>query len=125
MKRLIQILVIGLVLALAVNDGGKYGQGVIDLRNSADQALTQTTILGHGATADHISQILGGEAAAQGIRITQYSLVNNRLHIWAEEDVKGTWLIGPYMALARGNVPIQKAFGTPLVVKYDTEAAIR
>jgi hypothetical protein len=125
MKRLIQILVIGLILALAINDGGKYGQGVIDLHNSADQALTQTTILGHGASAERIAQILGGQASGQGIRITQYSLVDNRLHIWAEEDVNGTWLIGPYMALAHGHVSIQQAFRTPLVITYDTEAAVK
>jgi hypothetical protein len=125
MKRLLPILVVGLILALGVNDGGKYGQGVIDLRNSADQALNQTAIIGHGASPERISQILGSQAAVHGIRITQYSLIENKLHIWAEEDVKGTWLIGPYMAMARGDVPFQKAFGTPLVIKYDTEQAVR
>lgn len=127
MKRLLRLLwivIVGAVIAIALNDGARYGQAVIDLDNSTNNALTQTVAIAGKAPSNVIANELGQQAQIQKIRITQYAIMDGKLHVWSEEDVKGTWVLGPYMAMAKG-APFSKAFSTGYTIKHEAQQALR
>lgn len=124
MIRILNIVIVVVIVAIIVNDGGRYAQSVIDLRNSTGQVLDQSVLRAKGLSQSEFAAELGQLAATQRIRVTQYGISPTAVHIWTEEDLYGTWLIGPYAAMARG-IPFSQAFATPLVIKYDAQEAIR
>ena len=124
MKRIIKILIAAAIVALILNDGGRWAQAVIDLRSSTGQVLDQAALTARRSSQPQLANQLAQAAAIQQIRVTQYALTPTGVRIWTEEDVGGTWVVGPYMALARG-VPFAKAFNIPFVVSYDAEVPTR
>jgi hypothetical protein len=124
MKRLIQILIAFAVIAVVLNDGGRYAQGIIDLRNSTGAVLDQGALMGRTASQAQIADRLSQEAAAQGITVTQFATTPSTVHIWTSEPVPGTWVVGPYVALTHG-VPFARAFATPLMITYDAEESLK
>jgi hypothetical protein len=124
MIRLLKIVIVLVIVAVLVNDGGRYAQSVIDLRSSTGQVLDQAVTHTRGVSQAEFANTLAALAATQRIRVTQFGTSPTAVHIWTEEDVYGTWLIGPYLAIARG-IPFDRAFATPVVVKYDAEENIK
>jgi hypothetical protein len=126
MKRLLRLLwitIIGAVIAVGLNDGARWGQVAADLNNSTYAALTQTVADKGKAAPGDIAEELGKQAQVQGIRITQYAIADKRLHVWSEKDVEGTWVLGPYTAMAKG-VPFAKALHAKYTVKHESEAML-
>ena len=124
MNRIVKILIAAAIVALVLNDGGRWGQSVIDLRSSTGQVLDQAVLAARRSSQTELANQLAQLAAIQQIRVTQYALTPTGLRVWTEEDVRGTWVVGPYMALSRG-VPLAKAFSTPFVVTHDAEEPLR
>ena len=124
MNRTVKILIAVAILALVLNDGGRWGQAVIDLRSSTGQVLDQAALTARRSTQTQLATQLAEQAASQRIRVTQYAMTPAGIRIWTEEDVQGTWVVGPYFALSRG-VPFAKAWSSPFVVSYDAEEAAR
>ena len=124
MKRMLKILLVAGVLALILNDGGRWAQAVVDLRSSTGQVLDQTALAVRHTSQPQLANLLAQQASAQGIRVTQYALTPTGVRIWTEETVSGTWVVGPYLALSRG-IPFSRAFSAPFVVTYDAEEASR
>ena len=124
MSRILKVAIVLAILALIVNDGGRWAQGTIDLHTSTGQVLDQAALTARRFTQTQIAGQLGQLAAAQKIRVTQFATTPSGIHIWAEEDVSGTWLLGPYLAVNAG-VPLAKSWSTPIILKYDSEEAIR
>jgi hypothetical protein len=124
LKRILIILFWAAIVALILNDGGRYAQSVIDLRTSSGRVLDKAALGSAKQTQAQFGQQIGALAAVQGIRVTQFASGPGGVTIWTEEDVTGTWVIGPYLAVSRG-VPIQQALTTPFTVKYQATAALR
>ena len=124
MSRLLKIVIAVAIISLILNDGGRWGQAVVDLRNATGQVLDQAALTARRSTQAQLSDQLAQQAAIQKIRVTQYAATPEGVRIWAEEDVAGTWVVGPYLALARG-VPLGKAWSTPFTIKYDATEAMR
>jgi hypothetical protein len=124
MKRYLKIALVLAVLALILNDGGRWGQAAIDLRTSTGTVLDQAALSARRATQPQLADQLAQQSAIQGIRVTQFATTPSGVHIWTEEDVMGTWVVGPYLAMSAG-VPFSRAFKTPFTVRYDAEEAMR
>jgi hypothetical protein len=125
MKRWLKIALAVGVLAVILNDGGRWGQAVIDLRNSTGTVLDQAALTARRMSQVQLGDELGQQATIAGIRVTQFATTpSGGVHVWTEEDVSGTWLLGPYIAMAHG-VPFSKAWQTPFPVTYDAEEAMR
>jgi hypothetical protein len=125
MSRLVKIALFVAILALIVNDGGRWGQAVIDLRSSTGSVLDQAALSARRMSQAQLADELGQQATIAGISVTQFATTpNGGIHIWTEEEVDGTWLIGPYLAMTHG-VPFSKAWSTPFSVHYDAEEAMR
>ena len=124
MNRYIKIALVLIVLAVIVNDGGRWGQATIDLRGSTGSVLDKATLSARRVSQAELVNQMSQEAAIQGIRVTQFQPTSTGLHIWTEEDVWGTWVVGPYIAMSR-SVPFSEAFKTPFTVRYDAEEAMR
>jgi broad specificity polyphosphatase/5'/3'-nucleotidase SurE len=124
LKRILIIVFWIAVVALVLNDGGRYAQGVIDLRTSTGQVLDSAALVAPKLTQTQLGEQIGALAATQGIRVTQFAIGPTGVTLWTEEDIKDTWVIGPYLAVSHG-VPVQQAFATPIVVTYQATAALR
>ena len=124
MSRYIKTFIAVAVVALILNDGGRWAQSTIELRNATGAVLDQAVIVARHSDQAQLSDYLAQQAAIQGIRVTQFAMEPTGLHIWSNEDVKGTWVIGPYLAMSKG-VPFAKAWSVPVTVSYDSEEAIR
>ena len=124
MQRMLKILIVVAILALILNDGGRWGQAVVDLHNSTGQVLDQASLAVKHTSQPQLATLLAQQAAIQGIRVSQYAVTPTGVRIWTEESVGGTWVVGPYIALTHG-VPLARAFSTPFDVTYDAEEAVR
>ena len=124
MKRVLIIVFWVAIVVLILNDGGRYAQGVIDLHNSTGQVLDSAAL---GAAKESQAQLgtqIGALASTQGIRVTQFASDLTSVTLWTEEDISGTWVIGPYVAITHG-VPFREALTKPLTVKYQATEAVR
>lgn len=124
MKRTLKIIIAVAVLALILNDGGRWSHAFLDLRSSTGQILDLVGSSSGRLSQEGIGSVLGQQATKQQIRVTQYAVTPGTLRIWTEEDVPGTWLIGPVYAMSHG-VPFAKAWQTPLVLRYDASGPLR
>jgi hypothetical protein len=124
LKRILIIAFWVALVVLVLNDGGRYAQAVIDLHTSTGQVLDSAALGAAKQTQAQLGQQIAALAATQGIRVTQFASGPSGLTVWSEEDVKGTWVIGPYLAVSHG-VPIQLAFATPFTVTYQATESLR
>lgn len=124
-SQLWKILIVVAVVALALNDGLRWARATVDLHNSTSLVLDAVAGTSKGATTDTIRDQLTTHAATQQIRIVEYLIVpDDSIHIWTEEDVPGTLVLGPAIALSKG-VPVTKAFKTMPSVQFDAVEAIK
>jgi hypothetical protein len=126
MKRVLIIVLFVAVLGVVINDGGKCFNAYNSLGSATDQLLSWASLNANHLPAESFAQELGRQATAEGVRVTQYSLEPQGVHIWTETDVAGTWVLGPYMALAKGS-SFEKAWtvNRSFVVKKDAVAPYR
>ena len=124
MKRTLWIVLLVALVAIAVNDGGRYAQALTDLHSSTAQVLDSASLGAAHESQTRLAQQIGDLAATQQIRVVQFASGPQGVTIWTEEDVKGTWVLGPYLAMARG-VPFRQALATPLVIKYQATEAVK
>ena len=124
MKRVLIIVFWLAVVALILNDGGRYAQAVIDLQRSTGEVLDSAALGAAKQTQSQLGAQIGTLAATQDIRVTQFASSPTGVTLWTEEDVVGTWVIGPYVALSHG-VPFKQAFSTPLTVRFEATEALR
>ena len=82
MKRIIKILIAAAIVALILNDGGRWAQAVIDLRSSTGQVLDQAALTARRSSQPQLANQLAQAAAIQQIRVTQYALTPTGVRIW-------------------------------------------
>jgi hypothetical protein len=124
MSRYLKIALVVGIIFLIVNDGGRWGQAVIDLRRSTSAVLDQAALSARRQTPAQLGDQLAQQADIQKIRVTQFANTPTGVRIWTEEEVAGTWLLGPYIAMSKG-VAFNKAWGMPFTVTYEAEEAMR
>jgi hypothetical protein len=124
MKRILGIVVLVAILALILNDGGRWFNAKSQLRTATSElsgwASTSARVVGR----DKAAQELVNQATIRGVRVSQYGQDDNGIQIWTEQDVRGTWLLGPYIALSKG-VPANQAMGHAFVVHDYAQAQYR
>ena len=112
------------LVALLLNDGGRYAETVVDLRNSTSEMLNAVTLSAPKESRAQLGQQIDALSKTQSIRVAQYASGPDGITLWTEEDVRGTWVIGTYLAMARG-VPVSQALGTPFTVRYQATGALQ
>jgi hypothetical protein len=121
MRRIVKIVVVVAIVALIVNDGGRLGRGVVHLRTSTTDVLNATTESAAGAGQQRVVDELSAQASARQISVTRYSITAGNIHIWTQEEVSGTWIVGPVIALQHGTA-FSQAWSVPIVIHYDASA---
>ena len=116
MKKLFPLLIALLILATFANDLVRYLSAQTALRNGTNDLVTWAAANGRGVPRDQIATALVTQAAKDDIRVYQYGQTDVSMQIWTEADVKGTWVVGPYIAVIHG-VPLKSAFKTPFVIR--------
>ena len=112
------------LVALLLNDGGRYAETVVDLRNSTSEMLNAVTLSAPKESRAQLGQQIDALSKTQSIRVTQYASGPDGITLWTEEDVRGTWVIGTYLAMARG-VPARQALRTPFTVRFQATGALQ
>jgi hypothetical protein len=123
-KRTLLILLVVAVVAVVINDGGRYARATIDLHNSTSQILDSAVLGASHMSQQQLAQQIGNLAATQQIHVVQFASGPDGVTLWTEEDVPGTWVLGPYLAMTRG-VSYKQAWATPFAVKYQATQALR
>ena len=122
-KLLIAVVVLGLI-AVVMNDRAQYFSAYNGLAASSyaigDWASRNVSTVAPAQFGEE----LGKQALAQHVHVTQYSIDPTSVHLWAEADVTGTWLLGPYLAMSNGT-PFNKAWGSSFVIKRTTTVSYR
>ena len=117
-------LVIGVVLVLlvvGVHDVGMHFAAVSELNSSASLIADWASANAHVVPQQRFATELAKQAAANGTTVTQYALEANEVHLWAQANVTGSWVTGPYLALSRG-VPFSQATKSFYVIKTEKSA---
>ena len=115
-KRVIGIVFVVAVLAVVLNDGGRWFNAKSNLRTTTNDLSSWAASNARNMTREQAGQELVRRASAVGVRVYQYGQDQNGVQIWTEADVPGTWVLAAYVAVANGT-PIGQALGTPLIVR--------
>lgn len=121
MRRVLWIVFLVAIVVVVLNDGGHWFNARSNLSQQTSQlgAWASTTVANQ--SRDQAAASLVEKAQESGIRVYQYGQDANGVEIWTETDVKGTWVLGPYVAVLKG-VPFKKAIGSPLVIRDYVQA---
>jgi hypothetical protein len=120
-KKLLIVIVALAIIGVVVNDATQYYSAYSGLTTSLYQLSDWATQSATHMPQDQFAQELGKRGEAQHIRVTQFSIEPHAVNIWAESDVTGTWVIGPYVAMSTGT-PFNKAMGATFVIKKQATA---
>lgn len=124
MKRLIGIALVGLLLAVAFNDFGRWFTTGSALRDTTNQLTAWAASNAGGLTRDKAAQELANQAAAQGATLYGYTQDVHGMQVWTRAEVKGTWVLGTYLGLTRGKT-LKDARTTPVTVTDSGSATFR
>ena len=116
MRRAIGIAMVIAIAVVFLNDIGRWVNSQSQLNESTAHLADWAAANAHSASRDAGAGLVTAEGARLGMRIYQYDQDQNSVRIWSSSDVQGTWVIGPYVAVAKG-VPIDQALGVPFVVR--------
>ena len=115
MKRLLGLALVGLLLAVAFNDFGRWFTTSSALRDTTNQITAWAAANGGGQSRDAAAAELASQAAAQGVTVYQYTQDAKGMQVWTRAVVKGTWVLAPYAAMVRGKT-LEQARVTPFMV---------
>lgn len=115
MKKVIGLALLVLVLVVAFNDFGRWFNTRSALRETTNQLIEWSESNGAGLTRDQAAQKLAGQAVARGVTVYQYTQGPVSMEIWTRAEVKGTWVIGTYRAMADGKT-FKEARTVPFMV---------
>lgn len=112
-----RLVLLALVLALGVvvvNDGGRYARTKIELAETTDQLVDYAAASASVASRETVGGELQLRAEERGARVSQFQVSGTGVEVWTEDDVIGTWVLGPFLAWRQG-----KPQGTdPVVTDY-------
>jgi hypothetical protein len=120
MRRFVGIVLVIGIVAVLLNDAGRWVNSQSQLNEKTAQ-LAEWAATHVNQSRDLAARTVAGEGAARGVRVYQYDQDQTTVRIWTSLDVPGTWVVGPYLAVAKGT-PLAQAFGVPFVVKSYQQA---
>jgi hypothetical protein len=112
MRTLLIITLVVALIAVFVNDGGRYSNTKYDLGTVTEDVADLVANSAGGKTRDQAAAIAAAMALKNGFKVYQYDQDKQGIRVWTEGIVSGTWVLGPFMAWRAG-----KPLGTPLVVR--------
>ncbi len=120
MKKLVAAIVAVAVVATIVNDAGRYLTALYDLDNITDAAARLAAEKAEAGGSRHVAGSAAvALAASGGARVWGYDQKTERVRVWAEMEVAGTWALAPYSAWRSG-----QPLDTPYVLRRESEAYI-
>jgi len=119
MKKILVILFGVVLVAIVLNDGGRYlsawnGLDVIAQQSAVAAAATQSRVRDDAANAAVMV------AQPQGVTVYLYDQDDATVHVWVEMPVSGTWVLAPAAALF-----MEQPANTPLIIRTDKTATWR
>jgi hypothetical protein len=118
---------ISLVIAIALvflNDVGRWVNAQAQLNaNTGQLAQWASTNVGT-EDSDSAERIVTREGVKLGVRVSQYDQDQYTVRVWGSADVRGTWVIGPLVAVAEG-ASIDRALSVPFVVRTYQQARLQ
>jgi hypothetical protein len=112
MRTLLIITLVVAVIAVFVNDAGRYGNTRYDLSKVTEDVADAVASSVGGKTRDQAAAMAAAMALKSGFTVYQYDQDKQGIRVWTEATVPGTWVLGPFMAWRAG-----KPLGTPLVIR--------
>lgn len=107
MKKWIKIALALAVFAVIANDLGRYATTVYELSNiTRDTALTAGHVPG---TRETVGIAAAEYAQERGVTVYAFDIQNNRVYVYTEMTVTGTWALARYMGMVEG-IPSDGAF---------------
>jgi len=117
-RTLLIIALVIAVIAVVVNDGGRYSSKRYDLSAVTERVADEVASSARGNTRDEAAALAETLAQSSDVHVYQYDQNDQGVQVWTEITVPGTWVLGPFMAWRAG-----KPLDTPLVVR-DYAAAV-
>jgi murein DD-endopeptidase MepM/ murein hydrolase activator NlpD len=124
MKRFLGSLLVLALVAVLVNDGGRYLRSYSDLNLKTNDLASWASVNGRDLSAQQGFAKLAEKAKPDGIAIVRYDCDGQRLHVWTEKQVTGTWIAGTVIAM-HGGVPFATARNTPIAIYRNVEATFQ
>lgn len=121
MRKLLWLTFLIALLAVVINDGGRWFNGQSNLSQATSQLGSWATANAGGLSLDAATQAVDDHASQLGITVTRYTQDDNGFQIATKSSVQGTWILGPYLAVYHG-VPFRKSFDTPMVIEDQVTA---
>ena len=123
-KRILTIVLVVAVVAIPINDFGRYLSAYYSLdnvsRDAASAAASRARQLdNHDATAAVAVQY----AQAHGVTVKFYDQSLERITLTTTIAVPGTWVWGPLVAASKG-APYQQWWNIPLTIESKAESLI-
>lgn len=119
MKKILGIAFAVALVAIVLNDGGRYlsawnGIDVIAQQSAVAAAATQSRVRDEAANAAVAA------AQPQGATVYMYDQDDATVHVWIEMPVRGTWVLAPAAAMF-----MEQPANVPLIVRTDKTATWR
>ncbi|MGV8084564.1 MAG: hypothetical protein AB2L09_13180 [Coriobacteriia bacterium] len=124
MKRIVWSLVVLALAAVVINDGGRYLRSYSDLNMGTNDLASWAATNARDMSPQQAFAALAQQAEPAGISVVRYDSDGERLQVWTEKNVDGTWVLDTITAMRHG-VSFQEARNTPLVVHRNVEATFQ
>lgn len=104
MERLLRILLVVVIIAVPVNEIGRYATAAYNLdvvtRDTAQEAAREVRT--KNASRDAAGRVAVQYAAERGVTLYGYDQTDTEVRVWTQIEVRGSVLVGPYRALVAG-----------------------
>lgn len=124
MKRFVLSVIVLALLAVVVNDGGRYLRSYSDLNLETKNLASWATINARDLAAQEAFNALAQRAEPKGVAIVRYDSDGHRFQFSTQTNVSGTWVVGTVMAMRQG-VPLREARNTPIAIYRNVEATFQ
>jgi hypothetical protein len=122
LKRILTIALVVAIVAIPINDIGRYLSSYYNLdnisRDVAFQAASQARrVTGRDALAAYAAQY----ALERGVTVKYFDMTIDKIDVTTTMAVPGTWVWGPVVAASKG-LPWSQWWNTPLVIEAKAES---
>jgi Flp pilus assembly protein TadG len=123
-KRIMVIALAVAIVAIPINDFGRYLNAYYNLdnvsRDAASAAAGQAHRLGN---RDATAAVAVRYAQSRGVTIKFYDQTLERITLTTTTSVPGTWVWGPFVAATKG-APFQQWWNIPLTIESKAQSLI-
>jgi len=126
LKRLIRILVVVAIVAVLVNDAGRYISAFYSLDTVTRDTAVQAAQAAHNSRNDPSGPAAAAVAyaAQHGVTIDGYDQTSDAVVVTTWIPIPGTWVVGPVTA-AFARKPLSQWWTVPLVIHSRAQSQIQ